>query len=224
MDLNDLERIEYNALGGADIITVNDLSGTDVTEVLINLAATGGLGDGQADTVVIDGTNGNDVITLSIQGGALVVAGLTSQVAIAGFESIDTVIIRGLGGDDVIDASAIGADGPILNLQGGAGDDVLIGSGRDDVLLGGDGDDVLIGGPGNDIVDGGPGDDIEIQSVVPGMETEGKVDPSGRNIDFDWLTANAIEVDGSAALNLAGLEAKLAGVSFDSLQSGDGLL
>jgi hypothetical protein len=38
MDLNDTETIDFNALGGADTITVNDLSGTDVTEVNINLA------------------------------------------------------------------------------------------------------------------------------------------------------------------------------------------
>ena len=30
MDLNDVETVDFNALGGADTITVNDLSGTDV--------------------------------------------------------------------------------------------------------------------------------------------------------------------------------------------------
>ena len=29
MDLNDVEAIDLNALGGADTVTVNDLSGTD---------------------------------------------------------------------------------------------------------------------------------------------------------------------------------------------------
>ena len=32
MDLNDVESIDVKALGGADTITVNDLSGTDVTQ------------------------------------------------------------------------------------------------------------------------------------------------------------------------------------------------
>src|SRR4029434_8208379 len=32
MDLDDVERIDFNALGGADTITVNDLNGTDVTQ------------------------------------------------------------------------------------------------------------------------------------------------------------------------------------------------
>ena len=62
MDLNDVEGIDFNALGGADTITVNDLSGTDVTEVNLNLAAAGGGGDGAADTVIVNGTNGDDVI------------------------------------------------------------------------------------------------------------------------------------------------------------------
>ena len=67
MDLNDVERIQFNAGGGADNILVNDLSGTDITEVAINLAGTigGSGGDGAADTVTIQATNGDDVITRS---------------------------------------------------------------------------------------------------------------------------------------------------------------
>jgi Ca2+-binding RTX toxin-like protein len=38
MDLDDVEQIDFNALGGADMVTVNDLTGTDVTEVNVNLA------------------------------------------------------------------------------------------------------------------------------------------------------------------------------------------
>ena len=52
MDLNGVEHIHFNALGGADNITVNDLTGTDVTQVDIDLAATvgGTVGDGQPDS------------------------------------------------------------------------------------------------------------------------------------------------------------------------------
>ncbi len=38
MDLNDVEHIELNALGGADTITVSDLTGTDVKQVALDLA------------------------------------------------------------------------------------------------------------------------------------------------------------------------------------------
>ena len=37
MDLNDVEHINFSALGGADNIVVSDLSGTDVTQVNLNL-------------------------------------------------------------------------------------------------------------------------------------------------------------------------------------------
>ena len=58
MDLNGVEKIQLNAVGGADNITVNDLTGTGVTQVAIDLGATPGAtgGDGQADTVTVNGT------------------------------------------------------------------------------------------------------------------------------------------------------------------------
>src|SRR3712207_338089 len=37
MDLDDVERIALNALGNADTLTVNDMSGTDVTQVRVEL-------------------------------------------------------------------------------------------------------------------------------------------------------------------------------------------
>ena len=42
MDTNDVETVAFNALGGADTINVNDLTGTDVTNVRIDLAGTPG--------------------------------------------------------------------------------------------------------------------------------------------------------------------------------------
>lgn len=44
MDLNDVEQLEVNALGGADTIIINDLAGTDLTSMITDLAATGGAG------------------------------------------------------------------------------------------------------------------------------------------------------------------------------------
>jgi Ca2+-binding RTX toxin-like protein len=171
MDLNDVETIDFNALGGADRIVVNDLSGTDVDLVNIDLAGTigGVVGDNAADTIVINGTNGDDVILLSIRSdGALVVDGLAAQVVIEHFEpNNDTITILGLAGDDVIEASAIiGSGGPKLVFDAGDGDDILLGSGGADTLLGGAGDDVLLGNGGLDIIDGGDGDDIEIQGLT----------------------------------------------------------
>jgi Ca2+-binding RTX toxin-like protein len=173
MDLNDVEKIDFNALGGVDNIVVNDLSGTDVTEVNIDLAGTigGTAGDGAADTVTVQGTAGDDVIVLSIDGnGALVIDGLASRIVIEHFEfANDTLVINGLSGDDVIEASGVPANGPMLRFDGGAGNDILIGGAGNDTLLGGAGDDVLLGGPGIDVLDGGPDDDVEIQLVAGGQ-------------------------------------------------------
>ena len=162
MDLNDVEHIQFNALGGADNITVNDLTGTDVSEVDLNL----GGNDGAADTVTLNATNGNDVITITQDAnGVITVTGLAEEVKISGMDANDRLVINGLGGDDVITASGLPA-GILLTENGGDGADVLIGGNGNDTLLGGNGDDVLIGGLGQDILDGGPGNNILLQSVV----------------------------------------------------------
>ena len=59
MDLNGVETIDFNALGGADNIVVNDLAGTDVTQVAsISRARRRRCSDGQTDTVTVNGTAG----------------------------------------------------------------------------------------------------------------------------------------------------------------------
>jgi Ca2+-binding RTX toxin-like protein len=166
MDLNDVEAIDFSARGGADTIVVNDLSGTDLTQVNLDLASTPGtgVGDAQPDTVVVSGTNGDDVVLVVGDASGVAVLGLAAQVNITGAESAnDRVVINALAGDDVVEASGLAATGIGLTADGGADDDVLIGGDGNDVLLGGDGDDVLLGGLGLDVLDGGPGDDIEIQ-------------------------------------------------------------
>jgi Ca2+-binding RTX toxin-like protein len=164
MDLNDTEVITFNALGGADTIVVNDLSGTDVSEINLNLAAAGGVGDAQPDTVIVNGTGGDDAILAMGDASGTTVLGLAAIVNITGAEAAnDRLTVSALAGNDVIEASGLEAGAIQLTANGGEGDDVLIGGSGNDVLLGGEGDDVLIGGPGVDTLDGGTGDNILIQ-------------------------------------------------------------
>ena len=93
---------------------------------------------------------------------------------------------------------AIAAGSALLTLDGGDGDDVLLGGAGNDTLLGGAGDDVLIGGAGTDTLDGGPGDNVVIQSLGADAVTAAAV--AGRS----WLAAHARTVDGRTVLHAAG--------------------
>ncbi len=172
MDVNGVEHLEVNASGGSDTITVNDLTGTDVTQVAVNLGAPAGgtTPDGQPDTIVINGTSGDDVISVTNNNGVVTVSGLGADITISNFDPTDRIVINGLGGDDVIEASGLGT-AMQLSADGGDGDDVLIGSAGNDSLQGGNGDDVLIGGGGQNVLDGGPGDNIVLQSLTVGGPT-----------------------------------------------------
>ncbi|HEY5865194.1 MAG TPA: calcium-binding protein [Candidatus Tectomicrobia bacterium] len=166
MDINDVESIDLNALGGTDTTTINDLSGTDLVEVNVNLAGVlgGATGDALADTVIVNGTNGADIVMVDGNASRVAVQGLTAQVNITGAEAAnDRLTVNALAGDDAVVASGLAAGAIQLTADGGNNDDVLFGSDGNDVLLGGDGDDVLIGGLGLDVLDGGAGDNTVIQ-------------------------------------------------------------
>ena len=164
MDLDGIEQIDTNALGGADQITVNDVTGTDLSAVNLNLAARTGGGDGAGDSVIVNGTNGNNVVTVTGSAAKDVTAsGLTATTRISGTDAGDTLTVKALAGDDVVDASGLAAGAVSLTVDGGDGNDRLVGSAGDDTLLGGAGDDVLNGGPGADVLDGGTGDNVLIQ-------------------------------------------------------------
>ena len=96
MDLDDVGTIEFNALGGADTITVNDLSGTDVSAVNLNLAGTlgGATGDGQVDAVVVKGTAADDRLRVEQSGSDVSVVGLPARVNITNLEATDTLTLN----------------------------------------------------------------------------------------------------------------------------------
>lgn len=166
LDAAGTEIIAFRAVGGSDVITVGDLSGTDVTEVRLDLAQPAGsaTSDGQPDTVIVDGTPGNDAIQVTGDGTVVIVSGLTARVSISGSEaSNDVLFVAGNEGHDTIVASGLPA--ALINFQadGGEGDDSLFGSDGSDVLEGGPGDDLLVGGPGVDVLDGGSGSNVVVQ-------------------------------------------------------------
>src|SRR6476646_2550319 len=105
MDLNDVEAIDVNALGGTDSVTVNNVSGTDLRRVNVDLAGAlgGSASDGAADTVTVAGTKGDDSIAVNADGSAVDVSGLTAFLRITHADpDKDALVIDPVIGNDVV--------------------------------------------------------------------------------------------------------------------------
>ncbi len=221
MDLNGIEHIDFNALGGADSINVDDLTGTGVTQVALDLesAPGSGVGDGAADTVTVNGTAGNDNIQVEGTGSSVTVAGLPATVTIAGAEGAnDQLIVEGGAGSDVITAIGLAAGVIGLTIDGGAGNDTITGSAGADTLIGGDGNDTVIGGRGNDVAFLGNGNDTFVwnpgdgSDIVEGQAGTDTLVFNGANVNENIdISANGSRVRlfrdvGNVTMDLNGIE------------------
>jgi len=169
MRAQDVETLALNALGGADVVTVNDLDSTDVTALNLDLAV-GGAGDVALDTVVVNGTAGADVVAAFAAGTTVQVTGLDPQVNVTGSEAVnDRLILNGLGGNDTLSAGALVAL-MLLTLDGGEGNDTLNSGNGADTLLGGSGNDTIDGNQGNDTALLGDGNDTFVWDPGDGSD------------------------------------------------------
>jgi Ca2+-binding RTX toxin-like protein len=143
-DMNGIENLALNTLGGADTVTVGDLTGTDLKHANVDLSVAGGSGDGQPDTVTADGTDGSDTLHVGFDpAGDVVVSGRATELRVSGSEPVtstspgDTVRVNTLGGDDTI-TNGIGVSGPAaIGIDGGEGSDTVTYSGtRGDDTIG----------------------------------------------------------------------------------------
>ena len=121
MDTAGVERVDCNALRGADVVTVNDLSGTDVNIVNVDLAgALGGVtGDGQADRIVVNATNRDDAIDASGDANVVKVSGLAPTIEILHAEvANDQLEINTLAGTDTVETIGLTAGAIPLFVDG----------------------------------------------------------------------------------------------------------
>ena len=121
MDTAGVERVDCNALGGADVVTVNDLSGTDVNIVNVDLTgALGGVtGDGQADRIVVNATNRDDAIDASGDANVVKVSGLAPTIEILHAEvANDQLEINTLAGTDTVETIGLTAGAIPLFVDG----------------------------------------------------------------------------------------------------------
>jgi|GEM_PF-3889880 Hemolysin-type calcium-binding repeat (2 copies). len=181
IELERVETVDVQGLGGNDRLTVQDLSGTAVDWVRFS----GGEGADRLSaqntdvSVRADGGNGADQLTGGSGGDQLF-----------GDGGADT--LRGNGGDDWL-AGGNGAD----TLSGGSGDDVLEGGRGNDRLTGGSGDDayVIDRDGGADTIQGfGNGDDV---IVLRGLTAQGSP------LTFTELSAQITEQGGDSTIDLS---------------------
>jgi Ca2+-binding RTX toxin-like protein len=216
MDLNDVEKVTVNALAGTDTFTINDLSGTELTQVNVNLAGTlGGVsGDTAADTVIANAASGGDIIDVFGAGTSVAVLGLAAQVHLTNAEGAnDALIVQGQGGNDEISATTLAAGIVKLTLDGGAGDDRLLGSQGADTLIGGEGNDFIFGDNGNDVALMGAGDDTFQWNPGDGSDT---IEGEAGTDTLQFFGANIGEVINIAANGSRALFTRdIAGVTMD---------
>jgi hypothetical protein len=121
MDTSGVERVDFNALGGADVVTVNDLTATAVRTVNVDLAGTlgGTSGDNEIDQVVVNATDGDDTIKVNGDAGGARVKGLVPTVNVLHSEvANDRLDINTLEGTDTVNSGGLTADAIQLFVDG----------------------------------------------------------------------------------------------------------
>jgi Ca2+-binding RTX toxin-like protein len=130
MDFDDIEALNVRTLGSADTVTVGDLSGTDLDSANVDLNGFDGAGDGAADTVIANGTDGADDVDVSSDGATDVVSRQSTQVRVVGSEpTLDNVNVATLGGDDDVTAGVDFTGTTPVTIDGGEGADTTTYSG-----------------------------------------------------------------------------------------------
>jgi Ca2+-binding RTX toxin-like protein len=219
MDLKDIELIDVQALGGADSAVLNDVSGTRLKLVTLDLEAAigGGTGDGAADSVTVNGTNDPDEIQISADGSAVDLFGAQPNLRIDHSEAAnDKLTVNGLGGADTITGGpglaaliqlVINGGTDVDVLTGGDGNDRIAGQQANDSMFGGSGDDTLVWDPGdaNDLVEGQAGNDTMEFNGAGGNEAFEASAIAGR-LRFTRNLGNIVmDVEGTETVDLRAL-------------------
>jgi hypothetical protein len=122
MDLAGVESLALHVLTGTDTIVVSDLAGTSVKTVFADLGTFTGTGDGQPDTVVVNGRSRRDVVQVTRSGSEVHVAGLPAQTWVYGSEGgTDTLLVQTHDGNDDVTVAPDVADliVPVVDLGAG---------------------------------------------------------------------------------------------------------
>lgn len=156
-------KVDFEAADAVDLST-HTINLADGVPHIVTIQDDGSAGNGMSQ-VVIDGVESTFVTPTT----SLVINGSdrADSILIASLDSTfaGQVIINGNDGNDSIDVSTIAFSTRVSGgagndfLSGGIADDFLNGGADEDTVLGNGGDDTINGGSGRDVLDGGAGDD-----------------------------------------------------------------
>ena len=115
-----VEDIRVRPGGGSDTVAIGDLSRTGVKAATVQLGA-----DGAADTVGVNGTTGDDVLTAAGGPAGIALTGLRVPIRVTTLEPADRLALNGAAGADTLhlagspgaDAIGVSPAGPLLHAD-----------------------------------------------------------------------------------------------------------
>lgn len=121
MDMDNVEVLDLDTLGGIDDVTIDDMSGTDMRRADVDLSGAAGGGDGADDVVTVEGTEQRDRIRVEGTNGRVDVKRLAVQTRVIGSDAADVLQVNGNGGNDDVDlnGSATALIGIVFDLRAG---------------------------------------------------------------------------------------------------------
>ena len=133
---------------------------------------------GGSDKITIADTDsgiGSDTLSVTGSTGSFIVDGANlPEIHVLNTGSLDFHLVGG-SGNDTIDASALNSAATpqtlAVTLDGGDGNDTIIGSTGNDTIIGGTGNDIITGGKGDDTVNAGDDTDTINYTVGDGRDT-----------------------------------------------------
>ncbi len=150
-----------------------------------------------AGKLLVGGTGGNDEIEVDRYGNQPNAVEIEfNDIELGPFVVVNGISIFGQAGNDEIEVSSkitqsLYVDGGAGDddIEGGSGNDILLGQDGDDSISGGAGRDIIIGGKGNDKINGGTDDDLLVAGYL------GLANPSAllQQVQSEWISSRTYE-------------------------------
>ena len=156
-------------------------------------------------TVTGDGANDTIVVRSLAANGAIQVNGVNTGQTLSNTFGL---FVDGNGGNDLIDIAQLNTSffSQQPNLDGGAGNDTIVGSAGGDILTGGAGNDSMTGNAGTDLLDGGDDNDTLTGNLGNDLFIGGNGEDRAKEVANVNVTINATTMTGLGTDQIGGME------------------